>query len=138
MSPTTHGETQAWRFSYNAKGNVTKIIDPVGRITSHQYYPNDVDISATYQRNPSGLSPNPDGQNADKIASYTYNALHEPLTVWDAAGQVTTYAYNTHGQIETATNAKGEVTTYAYGPAPNVPADYLASITGPALARARQ
>ena len=82
-----------------------------------------------YQRNPTGASLDPDGQHADKIAAYTYNSLHEPLTETDAAGQVTTYTYNTSGQILTRTNAKNETTTYAYGG--TVPAGYLASITGP-------
>ena len=43
----------------------------------------------------------PDGYAADKIASYTYNSLHEPLTATDPAGKATSYIYNSSGQVTT-------------------------------------
>src|SRR5205823_12533456 len=69
------------------------------------------------------------GTNNELQRKYTYNALHEPLTDTDAAGEVTTYTYNAQGQVLTRQNAKNETTTYAYGGA--VPTGYLASITSP-------
>lgn len=121
--------TQLSQYTYNTLGNPLKEVDPLGRVTSYHYDPNNIDVLEVYQRNPTGVSLDPDGQHADKIAAYTYNSLHRPLTETDAAGQVTAYEYNASGQILTRTNAKNETTSYAYGGA--VPAGYLASISSP-------
>jgi RHS repeat-associated protein len=123
------GATQLSQFEYNTAGHVTKATDPIGRVTSRVYASNNVDLLTIYQRNPQGVSTDPGGAAADKLASNTYNAQHQPLTITDAAGQTTTYVYNSTGQVETITNAKNEVTTYVYGG--TVPAGHLASITSP-------
>jgi RHS repeat-associated protein len=123
------GVTQLSQYRYNEIGNPLTETDPIGRVKSYLYDTNNVDVLEVYQRNLAGPSLDPDGQHADKIAAYTYNSLHEPLTETDVAGQVTTYAYNTSGQILTRTNAKHETTKYTYGDI--APAGYLASITGP-------
>ena len=68
---------------------MTKVTDPLGRVTSYAYDTNGIDLLRVYQRNPAGQSTDPDGQAADIIASYTYNSQHEPLTSTDAAGQTT-------------------------------------------------
>lgn len=127
------GSTQALQLAYNAWGNVTQLIDPVGRVTSYVYDANNIDLLTVYQRNAAGVSRDPSGAAADTIAAYTYNSLHEPLTATDAAGQRTTYTYRSdgHGQLQSVQNAKGETTSYSYGPAIGVPTDYLASIKSP-------
>ncbi|HSH39565.1 MAG TPA: hypothetical protein VK993_12340, partial [Chthoniobacterales bacterium] len=125
------GTTERSQFEYNALGHVTMATDAVGRVTSSVYATNNVDLVAVFQRNPQGASTDPSGAPADKIASYTYNARHLPLTATDAAGQTTTFTYNAYGQLETMTNAKNELTTYAYGG--TVPEGYLRSITSPPL-----
>jgi RHS repeat-associated protein len=127
------GTTQSSQHQYNSIGKVTQASDPIGRVTSYVYGTNNIDLLTVYQRNPSGVSTDPNGAAADKVASYTYNSLHEPLTVTDAAGQVTTNSYRPdgHGQLQSVQNAKGETTSYGYGPATGVPTDYLASITSP-------
>ena len=126
------GSTQLSQFEYNAIGHTTKATDPVGRVTSSVYDSNNIDLLTVYQRNPNGASVDPSGAPADKIASYTYNALHEPLTEIDAAGQTTLNSYNSFGQILTRENARHEVTTYGYGDGSGgKPVGYLTSITGP-------
>jgi len=126
------GATQLWQYEYNSLGNVTKVTDPLGRVTSNAYATNNIDLLTAYQRRPGGASTDPGGAAADKLAGYdTYTSAHKPLTTTDAAGQTTTYTYNAFGQMETVTNPKSETTTYAYGPATNVPTGYLASITSP-------
>ena len=127
----TGGATELTQYSYNALGSLRSETDPAGRVKSYLYATNNTDILAIYQRNPAGASVDPFGQNADKIAAYTYNSLHKPLTETDAAGQVTTYTYNTSGEILTRKNAKDEITTYVYGDGGAVPVGYLASITSP-------
>jgi RHS repeat-associated protein len=126
------GTTQLSQYQYNSIGKVTKVTDPVGRVTSYVYDTNNVDLLTIYQKNPAGVSIDPNSAAADKIGSYTYNSLHEPLMATDAAGKTTIYTYTpAHGQIVTVQNAKGETTTYAYGPVTGVPPDYLASVTSP-------
>jgi RHS repeat-associated protein len=129
------GTTQLWQHEYNSIGKMTKSTDPVGRVTSYVYDTNNIDLLTVYQQRPGGASTDPFGMPADQIASYTYNLLHEPLTVTDAAGKTTTYTYRPdgHGQLQSIQNARAETTTYSYGPVSGVPTDYLASITSPAF-----
>ena len=114
------GSTQLSQFEYNSAGKTTKSTDPVGRVTTHIYAGNNIDLLETRQTT---------GTNNELLRKFTHNALHQPLTETDAAGQVTTYTYNAQGQILTRKNAKNETTTYAYGG--TVPAGYLASVTSP-------
>jgi RHS repeat-associated protein len=117
--------TQLWQYEYNNSfGKMTKSIDARGRVLSYIYYPNDIDLKEARQTT---------GSNNDLLRTLTYNTLHEPLNDTDAAGQTTIYTYRPdgHGQLQSVQNAKGETTTYSYGPATDVPADYLASITSP-------
>jgi RHS repeat-associated protein len=124
--------TQIYQYEYNSINKLTKATDPVGRVTSFVYDANNVDLQTVYQRRPQGMSTDPDGTAADKIASYTYNSLHEPLTATDAAAQTTTYTYNAYGQVLTRKNAKNETTTFSYGDgSAGHPTGYLTSITSP-------
>lgn len=114
------GSTQVSQFEYNRIGKTTRTIDPIGREMTFVYAQNQVDLLEVRQRT---------ATSNELQRKFTYNALHEPLTDTDAAGQVTTYTYNASGQILTSRNARNEVTTYAYGG--TVPSGCLASITSP-------
>lgn len=114
------GSTQLSQYEYNSIGRATKTTDPIGRVMSYVYDPNNVDLLEIRQTT---------GANNELVRKFTYNTLHEPLTETDAAGQVTTYTYNAQGQMLTRKNAKNETTTYAYGG--TVPVGCLASITSP-------
>jgi len=63
------------------------------------------------------------GQSLDRVASYTYNDRHQPLTATDASGQTTSYTYTAGGQIATVVtpardglSEAGRTTTYEYYP----------------------
>jgi RHS repeat-associated protein len=114
------GSTQLSQFEYNTIGRTTKTTDPVGRVMTSIYDTNNIDLLETRQTR---------GTNNELQRKFTYNALHEPLTDTDAAGQPTTYTYNAQGQVLTRKNAKNETTTYAYGG--TAPAGCLASVTSP-------
>jgi RHS repeat-associated protein len=114
------GSTQLSQFEYNSLGRTTKATDPVGRVVSYAYDTNNIDLLEIRQTR---------GTNNELLRKFTYNALHEPLTDTDAAGQPTTYTYNAQGQVLTRKNAKNETTTYAYGG--TVPSGCLASVTSP-------
>ena len=110
------GSTQLYTYEYNGFGNVTKMIDPVGRTFSYTYAENGIDLLESRQIRA--------GQN-ELLSQMTYNNRHLPLTSTDAAGQTTTYTYNDCGQVLTKTNAKNETTTSKYLN------DRLTSIDGP-------
>jgi len=114
------GSTQLSQFEYNSIGKTTKSTDPAGRVMSYIYDANNVDLLEIRQTR---------ATNNELQRKFTYNALHEPLTDTDAAGQVTTHTYNAQGQVLTRKNAKNETTTYIYGG--TGPAGCLASVTSP-------
>ena len=60
------------------------------------------------------------------LATYTYNAQHEPLTATNASGETTTYTYNAAGQLTSRTDPLGHTTQYVYDSA-----GYLTSIINP-------
>jgi len=128
------GSTQAHLFEYNARGRKTKETDPVGRETVYVYGNNNtpdanpltgegIDLLQVKRKN---------GGSYDVLASYTYNAQHQPLTITDALGKTTTYTYNTAGQVLTVTTppaqgqSQGAVTTFSYDTY-----GYLQQVSGP-------
>jgi len=110
------GTTQLYFYQYNAAGNLTNSIDPVGRTFSYVYATNNIDLLQTIMTH--------NGKN-ELQSSITYNSQHLPLTITDAAGQTTTNTYNTNGQILSTTDPKGEITSFSYSTN-----DYLLTITG--------
>jgi RHS repeat-associated protein len=111
------GTTQLHTYEYNDFGNVTKMIDPLGRTFTYIYAENGIDLLEIRQTRA--------GQS-ELLARTTYDTRHLPLASTDAAGQTTTYTYNDRGQVLTRTNAKNETTTYVYDDK-----GYLISIGGP-------
>jgi YD repeat-containing protein len=116
------GTSQVSRYEYNARGKKTKEIDPLGRETVYVYGNNNtpdanpttgdgIDLLQVKRKN---------GAVYDILASYTYNAQHQPLTITDALGKTTTYTYNAAGQVLTVTtppaqgHAQGATTTFTY------------------------
>ncbi|MGA3265516.1 MAG: RHS repeat-associated core domain-containing protein [Verrucomicrobiota bacterium] len=111
------GSTQLRQFSYNALGNITNSIDPVGRSMTYVYSTNLVDLIQVRQTT---------GASNDLLGNIQYNTAHRPVAIYDASGQLTTNTYNVRGQILSITDAEGETTTFAYDSN-----GYLVSITGP-------
>lgn len=114
-------QIQLRQYTYNSLGNIRSETDPVGRVKSYEYWPNNIDVHRVFQRNPDGVTFDPDGSLADIITVYTYSdTTHHLLSSsTDAAGQTTSYHYNSYGQVCTRTDPSynhipGEVTTYTY------------------------
>ncbi|MGA9375692.1 MAG: hypothetical protein WBV64_11840, partial [Mycobacterium sp.] len=99
------GSTQLIRYDYNAKGQVTRAIDPMGRQTRYSYADNGIDLLRVTQVTAAG---------EETLAEVTWNAQHRPLSVRDAAGQVTQYTYNAAGQVVSVTDALGQMTAFSY------------------------
>jgi RHS repeat-associated protein len=117
--------TQLTQISYNPQGQISQIIDPIGRKLTYDYDPNNL-IDLLHIRQTRGTA-------NEALFSAAYNTQHRPLTVTDAANQTTTMTYNGFGQIKTLTNPKGEVTTFDYDRDDDHDGStdgYLQSITG--------
>lgn len=123
-------QTQVTKREYNTLGNLTKVIDPLGRETLTEYATNGVDVTAVKQR--TGTS----GGSAvwTTRSSLTYGTgapPHQPTAIMDGAGQTTQFTYTSLGQIATVQNPKSETTTYTYETSTSSPAyGRVLSVTG--------
>lgn len=115
------GRTQLQRFQYNAQGNVTESIDPLGRRTTLTYAANGVDV-LTVANTTSGTQ---------TLATVTYNAQHLPLTIRGADGVTRSFEYNAAGQPTRLVDGLGNATTRNYDSS-----GYLTRIQGPISAAA--
>jgi RHS repeat-associated protein len=111
------GQTQLYTNAYNALGQVTESMDPVGRRLKYLYASNGIDLLEVRQTR---------GGNNELLARMTYNGQHLPLTVVDAAGQTNILTYNARGQLLSETNPRGETTAYTYDTD-----GYLVAVDGP-------
>jgi RHS repeat-associated protein len=111
------GSTQLYTYEYNELGNVTNIIDPMGRTFIYVYDTNGIDLLEVRMTRA--------GKN-ELLSRTRYNAQHLPLAQVDAAGQTNSFTYNSRGQVLTRTNPKNETTTYTYDTN-----GYLAAVDGP-------
>jgi RHS repeat-associated protein len=99
------GSTQLTKMEYNAQGNVTRRIDPLGRETKYEYAANGIDLTRAQQKTATAW---------DTLSEITWNNQHRPLTVKDAAGRITKYTYNAAGQLTSQINALNQTTQYSY------------------------
>ena len=65
------GSTQLSQFEYSSVGEFDPRTDPVGRVMTYVYAPNEVDLLEVRQTT---------GSNNELQSKFTYNTLHEPLT----------------------------------------------------------
>ncbi|MEO8678785.1 MAG: RHS repeat domain-containing protein, partial [Vicinamibacterales bacterium] len=91
------GGSRITQATYNTKGYVTSLIDPVGRQTTYTYASNGIDLLQVDQVRSGGT-------DALQVLG-SYNSQHLPATITDAAGEDTTLTYNVAGQPLTVTNA---------------------------------
>jgi YD repeat-containing protein len=112
------GSAQLTQTYYNPLGHLANVVDPLGRTTIYNYGTNMVDLVEVRQK--TGIS------TSDRVALFTYNGQHLPLTAVDAAGQTNTFSYNARGQLIAATDPLGATTTLKYDGN-----GYLLSVDGP-------
>lgn len=111
------GTSQVVRYRYNATGQITNIIDPIGRSLSFIYSTNQVDLLEVKQSM---------NTNQLVVLKVEYNAHHRPVALRNASRFIVTNAYNDRGQLLTTTNPKGETTAFTYNTN-----GYLQAIDGP-------
>ncbi|MNS03136.1 putative deoxyribonuclease RhsC [compost metagenome] len=128
-SPLVHAQTQTstYQYEYDAGGNLTKITDPLSRVTNQSY---DALYRLTQQQQAI-----PATGVARPVIGYTYDGLDQLKTVTDPRSLVTTYtmdglgnrntlaspdtgssnaSYDAAGNLKTRTDARGKVTTFTY------------------------
>jgi RHS repeat-associated protein len=97
--------TQLVQIEYNDLGRLTKITDPYKRQTLFNYHANNIDLLTVEQVVSTGT---------ELLATATYNAAHQPLTIIDATGVESSIAYNAEGQVTEIENPQGDVLTFEY------------------------
>ena len=100
-----NGNTENTKYQYNAAGNMTQSIDPMGRTFSYIYDSNNIDLLEKREIR--------DGDNF-LLGHWEYNSQHLPILYKDGSGQQTTYSYNSSGQPLSVTDANGNTTTMTY------------------------
>ncbi|MNS07313.1 putative deoxyribonuclease RhsC [compost metagenome] len=128
-SPLVHAQTQnsTYQYEYDAGGNLTKITDPLSRVTNQSY---DALYRLTQQQQAI-----PATGVARPVIGYTYDGLDQLKTVTDPRNLVTTYTmdglgnrntlaspdtgssnatYDAAGNLKTRTDARGKVLTFTY------------------------
>jgi RHS repeat-associated protein len=111
------GSTRLYTYGYNLFGNLTNLVDPIGRTLTFIYDTNGIDLLEVRQTRL--------GKN-ELLAKMTYNSQHCALTSTGPSGQTTTYSYNTRGQLLTVTDPLSHVITCNYDLN-----GYLLSVDGP-------
>jgi RHS repeat-associated protein len=120
----TMGATQLDQYQYNDLGKVTEHIDPIGRTTWFNYYPNLIDLEEIRQGGTASTG--------DLLASFTYDTTYPRLvsTATDASGETTHFYYTSaRGQLSSVVNAKSETTSFVYGDTSHP--GFLTEIDGP-------
>ncbi|HYH07155.1 MAG TPA: DUF6531 domain-containing protein [Thermoanaerobaculia bacterium] len=99
---TTHTDqdgSTTTNYDWNT-GNVTRVIEPGGRTTSHTYDAWNNRTSTT--------------DNAGYVTTYAYDGNHRLIRVTDAANRVTSHTYHSNGRLHTTTDPRNNTTTYTY------------------------
>ena len=102
----------------NSLGNVTNLLDSIGRLLTYTYASNNIDLLEV------------ENHNGDVVCQWAYgdsSAPHRPTSYTNGSGQTTQYSYNTpYAELASITDANGNVTSLSYDSA-----GYLTQIQGP-------
>lgn len=101
----TAAATKTYSYAYNELGNMTRLVDPVGRSFAYIYASNGVDLLERRQVRA--------GANA-LLAKLEYDDKHLVKRAMDAAGNETNYEYNGRGQLTKIVDANKNTWTNQY------------------------
>jgi RHS repeat-associated protein len=124
-----------WLYTYSDTDELRTQTDPLGHVTSNDYYPDGSLQTATdpnghqtgYSYWPSNqlhtvTGPDPDGAGplTAPVTSYVYDAAGNLATRTDANQHVTSYGYDDAGRLTSVQTQLGKQTTYGYDAAGNL------------------
>ena len=93
---------RGWTYTYNAKGRMTSVLDPLATETDYLYGTNGVDLVVV--------------SNSLGQISLTWDNQHDVLSIKDRLGNLSTLGYNSYGQIASWVDPMGITNLYLYDP----------------------
>ena len=109
------------KYTYDASGNVTSVIDPRGKTTQFDYYPvNQVSQITDAINGVTGFTYDPNGNlltltdTKNQTTTYTYDTMDRLATRKDALTRQELYQYDPAGNLAQFTDRKNKVTTFKY------------------------
>lgn len=109
--------SQEYFFGYNSKGNLTNVVDPMGRDFELNYAANGIDLTEIKRVRSS--------HNGLLLTLGSYTSTHKPQTITDASGESTSITYNSKGQPTYVTDPLSHTTTLLYTN------NFLSAVDGP-------
>ncbi|MFE3455772.1 DNRLRE domain-containing protein [Nonomuraea sp. NPDC059194] len=106
----TSSEGRKWAFTYDAKGNLKTVTDPLGVASTTV----DGDYTTTYEYDPVGQLTKAIDANKNPTVYSDYHPTGYPEKITDADTNVTTTAYDVRGNVLSVTDALGKKTTQTY------------------------
>lgn len=114
-----------WKYEYDPRGFITKLIDANGNITLQEFDPAgrktkvthpDGSITTFHYDAANNLIRVKDGRNTGKDFDfqYTYDELNRKIKVEDASGAITTFTYDALDNVISFTDQNGNITRYGY------------------------
>ena len=98
----TDGRGKVWKYSYDLRGYVTKMVAPDGATWATTY-------------DPTTLMPASQTDANGRVTSYQYDTQGNLIKVTDALANVTTFTYEpVFNMVTSMTDANGRVTSYQY------------------------
>ncbi|PIJ45284.1 RHS repeat-associated core domain-containing protein [Tatumella sp. OPLPL6] len=94
-------EQRTWRYEYDERGNLTKVLNPLGQLTQrvwHPIYPFPLTIVDQH----------------DAVWQFRYNLLGDLISQQDPLGSETHYEWNWQGDLVVATDALGNTQRYEW------------------------
>jgi RHS repeat-associated protein len=107
-------QTRQTRFQYDAVGNQTAVIDPLGRLSSSQYDRLDRVVKTT--------APDSDGAGPllPEITLSAYDSVGNLVSQTNGAGETERFAYDSRSQLVWSADGRGDETTRRYDAAGNL------------------
>jgi RHS repeat-associated protein len=98
-----------WQFGYDAAGNLTSVIDPLGTATSASD-----DYTTRYEYDPFGQLTKAIDANGHATTNNSFDPNGYPTTITDPLNNSTQFVYDLRGQVTSVTDALGKQTAQAY------------------------
>ena len=101
LNQMTGASGQQYNYSYDSKGNVTDVEDPLRKNTSFSYEPSFNNLTSFVDPRSNGIS-------------YSYDSSGNLTSITYQDGTIESFTYDTSGLVLSWTNRRGDTVTYTY------------------------